>query len=344
MAGKNIVILADGTWNSPENSEVTNVVQLARAIAPRTPTGNAPQVVFYDWGVGSDGSRLWSGLTGAGIEKNIVDGYRFLVHNYEPGDALYFFGFSRGAYTVRSLAGLIRQAGILRREHEGMIPEAYRLYRERSDDSHPKDPRATAFRALHAHADRTEIDFVGVWDTVGRLGIPLLHWGAGDGEAIPFHDVKASSIIRCARHAVAIDERRVDYVPTLWEPKPGMDIQQVWFAGAHSDVGGGYAEQGLSNCALRWIIAEAEAVGLAFVAKSVQAIIPDPLGALHDELVANPLFVLRGSRMRSIEGPVHVSVRQRWEADVGNYQKSRALAKLLASVNGDWGRIEVVPW
>lgn len=113
---KHIVICADGTWQSPESDTATHVLRLAESVAPVSASG-VPQVVYYDWGVGSDGDRLSGGITGKGIDKNIQDCYRFVVHNYAPGDALYLFGFSRGAYTVRSLAGLIRNCGILRPEH-----------------------------------------------------------------------------------------------------------------------------------------------------------------------------------------------------------------------------------
>jgi len=113
---KNIIICSDGTWQSPESGTATHVLRLAEGIAPEDVSGHK-QVVFYDWGVGSEGDKFSGGITGKGIDKNIQDCYRFVVHNYEPGDGLYLFGFSRGAYTVRSLAGLIRNCGILRRAH-----------------------------------------------------------------------------------------------------------------------------------------------------------------------------------------------------------------------------------
>lgn len=117
---KRIAIFADGTWNAPTRGRATNVLQLARGVRPRT--GNTEQVVFYDWGVGTDRKELAGGITGEGIDKNIRDCYRFLVHNYDPGDKLYFFGFSRGAYTVRSLAGFIRNCGLLKREPATRFP------------------------------------------------------------------------------------------------------------------------------------------------------------------------------------------------------------------------------
>ncbi|WP_268746561.1 DUF2235 domain-containing protein [Nitrincola sp. A-D6] len=168
---KRIIICSDGTWQSPESDNPTHVLRVARAIAPEDLQGNK-QVVFYDWGVGTEGDRVRGGATGAGLDKNIMDIYRFIVHNYDDGDALFLFGFSRGAYTVRSLAGLIRNAGILRREHAELISHAYELYRQRSADSRPFKEKSTEFRQLYAVADITRIRFIGVWDTVGALGIP----------------------------------------------------------------------------------------------------------------------------------------------------------------------------
>jgi uncharacterized protein (DUF2235 family) len=234
---KRIIIFADGTWNSPEKGRATNVLQMARSVRPVA--DGTEQVVFYDWGVGTDRKEIAGGISGAGIDKNIMDCYRFLVHNYAPGDQLYFFGFSRGAYTVRSLAGFVRNCGLLQREYADHIPDAYRLYRKRTKKSHPSDDAMVAFRARYAVADLTEIEFVGVWDTVGALGIPMPFWGTLGEKEFLFHDLEPSKIIKHARHAVAIDENRIDFEPSLWNEKPGIDLKQVWFAGVHSDVGGG---------------------------------------------------------------------------------------------------------
>lgn len=345
MARKNIVILSDGTWNSPEDINTTNVVRMARVIAPFDDAKNT-QVVFYDWGVGSDGNKILGGIAGVGLEKNIKDCYRFLVHNYNPGDRLFFFGFSRGAYTVRSLAGLVRKAGILKREHAGLIAQCYSQYRRRSNSSRPGQPGAIEFRDQYAYEDRTEIAFVGVWDTVGHLGIPVPFWGTStEEENILFHDNEPSSIIRCARHAMSIDENRSDFKPALWDAKEGLDIQQVWFPGVHADVGGGYKEAGLSNIAMHWIIREAQAAGLNLVPGRVKAVADaaDPLAVMHDERRAQPMYKLRdlkGPFVRDITGPLHISAKLRWEADAQGYRtKSRAMKSLVDSVQGDWSRL-----
>lgn len=336
---KRIVILADGTWNSPEQGRPTNVLRMAHSIRPTA--AGVKQVVFYDWGVGSDRMKLAGGLTGAGIDKNIMDGYRFIVHNYDPGDALFFFGFSRGAYTVRSLAGLIRNCGILRRTFEDRIPAAYRHYRKRTADSSPDAPDSVAFRKEFAVADVTPIEFVGVWDTVGALGIPVPFWGTLGAREFLFHDTAPSRIIRHARHALSIDEDREDFLPTLWDKKPGLDLQQVWFAGVHSDVGGGYEEPGLSDIACLWMMEEASRCGLKFEPHLRSGLKPDPRAPQHNE--RKNIYLARKAVVRAIAGPLHRSVKIRWEADVDGYRaRSKALSALLASVNGDWSRVPLV--
>lgn len=332
---KKIVVFADGTWNSPEDGRPTHVLQMAQAAC------RSDQVVGYDWGVGTESQRLLGGVSGAGIDKNIMDCYRFVVHNYEPGDSLFFFGFSRGAYTVRSLAGFIRNCGLLRREHAGRIAEAYALYRSRTRSKSPWGSRAAAFRERYAVADLTPIEFVGVFDTVGTLGIPVPFWGTLGEREFLFHDTEPSRIIRHARHALSIDEEREDFTPTVWIDKPDIDLRQVWFAGVHADIGGGYEDPGLSHVASRWMADEAARFGLRFEGHLLDTLTPDPLAVLHES--RRGIYLVRGAHVRTITGPLHRSVRERWEADAHGYRKrSRALARLLESVGGDWSRIEVV--
>ncbi|HWH09146.1 MAG TPA: DUF2235 domain-containing protein, partial [Candidatus Thermoplasmatota archaeon] len=246
---KRLVVCCDGTWNTADavvdgKPCPTNVVKMARAVLPRDANG-VPQVVFYDEGIGTGGllDRVVGGATGRGLMRNVGDAYRFLVWNFEPGDEVYLFGFSRGAYTARSLAGLVRKCGILRKGQGCRFEEAYDFYR---GDVHPRDPAAAEFR--RRNSVETRIRFLGVWDTVGALGVP----GRLRGLTMRrhrFHDVKLSSTVDHAYHAVAIDERRKAFAPALWETDPanaGQVVEQAWFPGAHSDVGGGYPEAGLS--------------------------------------------------------------------------------------------------
>ncbi|MCB1663377.1 MAG: DUF2235 domain-containing protein [Pseudomonadales bacterium] len=335
---KRIVICADGTWNSPEQGAATNVLKIARAVRPQA--SGIEQICFYDWGVGTDRKKIAGGISGAGIDKNIMDCYRFIVHNYDPNDQLFFFGFSRGAYTVRSLAGFIRNCGLLKREHADKIPEAFLLYRKRTKSSSPNQATAVQFRKNYAVADLTPIEFVGVWDTVGALGIPVPFWGTLGEREFLFHDTEPSKIIQHARHAVSIDENREDFEPALWSKKPGFDIKQVWFAGVHSDIGGGYKESGLSDCANDWIIKQASSFGLEFEPHLLNAIKPDPLDKAHDE--RKGIYLARKNFVRKVNGPVHISVKQRWDQNPYNYQnKSKALSELLTSVNQVWSNVEL---
>ena len=336
---KRIAVFADGTWNSPEKGRATNVLRMARAIKPES--DGTKQVVFYDWGVGTDRKKLSGGLTGAGIDKNIMDCYRFLVHNYDAGDHLFFFGFSRGAYTARSLAGFIRNCGLLKRKHANKIPEAFRLYRKRTRASGPNEPAPTKFRRDYAVADITPIEFVGAWDTVGALGIPVPFWGTLNAREFLFHDTEPSKIVQHARHAVSIDENREDFAPVLWSDKPNVDVEQVWFAGVHSDVGGGYRQRGLGDCAIEWMLSEANKFGLRFETHFLKAVVPDPTDKQHNERTG--IYLVRGELVRGVHGPVHRTVKQRWDADAQKYRKkSKALKQLLSTVSGDWDRIDVV--
>ena len=282
---KRLVVCSDGTWNTRENTMeggVTNVVKVARLVAATAGDGTT-QVVFYDPGVGTAGSpwdRIIGGITGAGLSKNVADAYQFLVDNYEPGDQVFLFGFSRGAYTVRSTVGLIRKCGLLRKDEAHRFQEAYRFYR---GDKHPDSEEAKAFRAKHSR--EITIRFLGVWDTVGALGIPLTGLRSLTARRYQFHDVALSKIVEHACHAVAIDERRKSFEPTLWSTKqvPGQIVEQVWFAGAHSGVGGGYQKTGLSDVALQWMKERAASAGLEFDEAAASLIIhPDPNAVLVD--------------------------------------------------------------
>lgn len=311
---------------------------MARAVKPVV--GGVDQIAFYDWGVGTDRKKISGGVTGEGIDKNIMDCYRFIVHNYDRGDHLYLFGFSRGAYTVRSLAGFIRNCGLLRRQHADQIPAAYNLYRKRTKASHPDEEKAVAFRRSFAIADVTPIEYVGVWDTVGSLGIPVPFWGTLGEREFLFHDTRPSGIIQHTRHAVSIDETREDFEPTLFDKKPGLDLKQVWFAGVHSDVGGGYEEHGLSDHACKWMIKEAGVFGLQFERHLASSLVPDHTDKQHNE--RKGIYLARGKLIRTIDGALHTSVKKRWD-NVERYREtSMALKRLLESVGGDWSKIELM--
>ncbi len=244
MAPKRIVVCTDGTWNDPTAaSKLTNVDKLARAVQ-RSDARGVPQIVAYVPGVGTGADvidRWIGGATGLGISRNIRNAYTFVVQNFTPGDELFLFGFSRGAFTARSLAGLIRNAGVLRPEEGHRIGEAYDLYRSRDPQAYPTSVNASDFRRRYSYGE-TRITFIGVWDTVGALGVPLSTlgyavklWGAITGKPYlhEFHDVALSSYVDHAYHAVSIDEHREAFRPTLWDPgtrRPDQSFEQVWFA------------------------------------------------------------------------------------------------------------------
>lgn len=335
---KRIVICSDGTWDSPEEGCSTHVLRLARGIQPLAPDG-VSQVVFYDWGVGSD-RRKWSGgLSGAGVDKNILDAYRFLIHNYSPGDQLYFFGFSRGAYTVRSLAGLIRNCGILKRECADQAGECYALYRSRLDRHHPDSRSSRSLRRRCAVEKRTPIRFVGVWETVGSLGIPVPFWGMMGREEYLFHDISPSGIIQTARQALALDENRADFSPVHWEPPPGRDVREVWFAGVHGDVGGGAEPASPSaDIPFLWILREAMLCGLSPEPFLLIGITEDPTASLHRQPIG--IYHLRPTARRSVRSQdwIHRSVKARYEKQ-GARWKSPAFRALFHSADKDWSRV-----
>lgn len=342
---KRIVICADGTWNRPEqdlDKDVpTNVLKLARAIKPVAGDG-VPQQIFYDWGIGSDHDKLIGGVTGRGIHKNIMDDYRYIVQNYSPGDELYLFGFSRGAYTVRSLCGLINNCGILRRPDARLIEAAFDHYKKPGPAFAPDGEKSIAFRKAHSHPSR-EVQFVGVWDTVGALGIPLTFLGMMERKD-EFYDTKIGGNVRFARHAMAIDEQRTDFEPTIWELPQGVDMKQVWFVGAHSDVGGSYKPDGdgalLSDIALEWMMREAASVGLTTETHLRQGLNPVPTATLH--LSRRHVYRSRRPYHRPLDhgkGEVlfHKSVKQRWEQDakyrpknLADYVEEKGWTKLVS--------------
>jgi uncharacterized protein (DUF2235 family) len=286
---KRLVVLCDGTWNSADKPAVTNVCKLWKAV-DENPEAAVPQILKYEPGVGTrPWERIRGGAFGVGLSRNVRECYEFLVDNYTPGDELFFFGFSRGAFTARSLAGLVRNSGILLREQRGRVADAYRLYRSRKPEDRPSEAAAQAFRDRFSHPP-AEIEFIGVWDTVGALGIPAYRFNLfGLNKRWTFHDTTLSKYVHNAFHAISIDERRRPFVPTLWVKKEGEErppeqtVEQMWFAGVHSDVGGGYVEADPSDIPLRWLAERARDCGLAI--RPGELVGEDkPSAPLHDSL------------------------------------------------------------
>jgi len=320
---KRIIICADGTWNRPEKNLKkdfpTNVLRLARAIKPIADDG-VHQQVFYDWGVGSYYDSVVGGATGRGVHKNIMDDYRYIVQNYSSGDELYFFGFSRGSYTIRSLCGLINNCGILKRKDASLIQKAFDHYKKSGKAYSPKGVESIKFRNEYSY-DSREIKFVGVWDTVGAMGIPISFLGLFDDKD-EFYDTKMGSNISIARHALAIDEHRKDFEPTIWDNKDTMDLIQMWFTGAHSDIGGSYKPDKddtlLSDNSLTWMLEEANKFGLAIEEHLYDSINNNPYATLHNS--RRSFYRIKEKYYREINDKkgkvyVHDSVKLRWEND-----------------------------
>lgn len=300
---KRIVLCFDGTWNHLGAKHPTNVVLTAQSIAPIAKDGTA-QVVFYDDGVGTAAfEAIRGGAFGRGLVKNLEDGYRFLIFNYEPGDEIYVFGFSRGAFTARSFIGLIGTVGVLIRHEAKYAGEAIKAYRQLDRETvspgYAQQLRAERsplvvvseddreWRVRHGYDDAADlplvnIAFVGVWDTVGSLGVPKgVSFASLINRKHQFHDTSLSRMVQRARHAVAIDERRTTFAPTLWDNIDKLNgyselaqassgdlrerpYQQVWFPGTHGAVGGGGDRRGLSDNALQWVWEGAQQAGLEF--------------------------------------------------------------------------------
>lgn len=320
---KRLVVCCDGTWQKLSSSYPTNVVKIAQAVKPVGNDGT-PQIVFYDEGLGAGDEldKLVGGAFGWGIDQNIQDAYRFLSLNYNQGDEIYLFGFSRGAYTVRSLAGMVYCSGLLSRPNIRSAPEAYRIYRDR--DIKPSHPEAQGFRS--ACGERVPIALLGCWDTVGALGvpdqIPLLPIDNWFNAKYKFHDTTLSSIIQKALHAVAIDELRkvFNVTPMLKSPKfEAQVLRQVWFPGEHGCVGGGTKEQrGLSDAALQWMMSEIGnlGLGLEFEPNNVEdGIQSDP--TIYFDNKPGIIYKVTGTKRREITGDfkdLHASVKKRWQA------------------------------
>ncbi|WP_281557747.1 DUF2235 domain-containing protein [Thalassomonas sp. RHCl1] len=325
VQNKRIVICCDGTWNTPDKP--TNVVKIVRSLTPYGKDGKN-QVVFYDQGVGTyNASDRMMGIFGKGIGQNIIDAYRFIAHNYQEGDDIYCFGFSRGAYTVRALGGMLHTVGLLPKDELHTLPQAYKYYRT--------PPHKREYQR-YSHYPKPEIAVMAVWDTVGALGVPIPLLGQLTKPWVGFFDTRLTPEIKHAYQALAIDEKRPPFKPALWtgSSHPGQTIEQVWFAGCHSDIGGGYDESSLSDISLLWMIQKVASLGLDFdqsYLKDKSKVDANVCGRMHDSysLPYRLMERLGGkAEIRSLEGEldypainvsIHESVLERLKK-VDDYQ------------------------
>lgn len=298
---KNIVVCSDGTGNTAIKGRATNVFKLYEAIDLGVSSDGVRQIAFYDDGVGTERLRplaVLGGAFGFGLSRNVRQLYAEIARVYEPGDRLYLFGFSRGAFTVRTLAGLIAACGIVNRrppicdsddDLRRKVGDAYAAYRDRYRTdlmAWLRGPASNAPESVLAFRQRVAvqhdppaapgaepwqvpIEFMGVWDTVDAVGLPLPHLADLLNTSFyrfKFPDRRLGPMVRHARHALAIDDERHTFHPVLWDEERETTgrIEQVWFPGVHSNVGGGYPKQGMSLVALVWMMEEANRLGLRF--------------------------------------------------------------------------------
>lgn len=266
---RRLIICCDGTWNWPESKRETNVVRMVRALLPQH--NGVAQIIHYHEGVGTGNflDRLVGGGAGVGLSASVKACYGFLVDNYHPGDEIFLFGFSRGAFVVRSLAGMIGDVGMMRKDEMARFAEVWNWYCLGKEIRRPE-----TLDALSPHRYRNvDIECIGVWDTVGALGIPGTRLCA---KTFEFHDTALGPHVRHAFQALAIDERRGNFQAAIWVPfdrtrrrrgaaagamepehhGPEQVLRQMWFPGVHSNVGGGYEKHGMSDNTFLWMVSE----------------------------------------------------------------------------------------
>jgi uncharacterized protein (DUF2235 family) len=282
IALKRLAMFLDGTWNDPDDN--TNVWRSQLLVCDTDADGNA-QDRYYEEGVGTKRfERIRGGALGEGLDANLRHAYQWLMSRYEDGDKIYLFGFSRGAYTARSLGGLIGRCGLLLPGSPFSIQQIFERYRRGGDVPSLLDLQFRRRpRELWSHEDewlieysrRVEIDFIGVWDTVGALGIPVGRLRGLSRKSYYFHNTNPSTLYKHMYQALAVDENRKDYQASLWtlfqakdEPKPTLKpdqtVEQRWFIGAHCNVGGGYKNDALGQIPLVWMLKKATDAGLRF--------------------------------------------------------------------------------
>lgn len=324
--GKNIVICSDGTGNQYGKNN-TNVVKTYEALIK-----DKYQVAFYEPGVGTFSEkafifaplrwfgRLLGGALGIGLQRNVEDAYAYLMDVYEDGDKVFLLGFSRGAHTVRRLASMLEKCGLLQRGSRNMIPYASRMYLNKKVE----ETVIAGFKKTYCRP--CPVYFIGVWDTVSALS---------KLRPRPRLDGKLYKGIRHAYHAVSVDERRLKFPPNLWveeniDPNK-QTVEQVWFAGVHSDVGGYYDERGLSNIALSWMLKHAVNKDLRILDRFIDNLKTDPKDKQHESWSGWWRLLPYVRRKIPKGAKVHESVKKRMAAKALPHNKSYK-PKMLAKI------------
>jgi uncharacterized protein (DUF2235 family) len=346
---KRLAIFLDGTWNDVSSN--TNVWRM-RALCAATSKDSKPQLVYYDVGV----NGFLGGVFGQGLDQNIRLAYEWLIENYNDGDEIFIFGFSRGAFTARSLAGLVALEGVLKAGSPIGLAQLFKRYQKGNEESiwTLKDKEAAGDiskltdeeKWLLRYSQPTKVKMVGVWDTVGSVGVAAGNIPYISRSQFDYLQTGLFLPIQSGYHALAIDEHRSDFAPTLWTvhhyndpnvktapPRLLANVEQRWFVGAHANVGGGYENDLLAQAPLRWMMQKAESHGLSFRSEvsldgdALKAPIIDSYHSFGEGLYAlvsralnrpigpEPHVRENGDTDTNVNETIDASVFERWRAD-----------------------------
>jgi uncharacterized protein (DUF2235 family) len=354
---KRLALFLDGTWNAVDDN--TNVWRLKSLCSARS-DDEVNQLVYYEIGV----NGFWGAVFGKGLDKTITEAYEWLIDRYDPGDEVFIFGFSRGAYAARSLVGLIAKCGLLKPGAPLGVKQLYARYK-RADDTTIWDlvqtPAATAGieeQWLIKYSQRIHIKVVAVWDTVGALGLPFGHIPGVSRSTFGWLHTGLRLPIEHGFHALAIDEHRHAFAPTLWSirkpkdpkavvaaPRTLASVEQRWFVGAHPNVGGGCESDLLAQIPLRWMMKKASLHGLSFKndvdldGNASQATISDSyrqfIGGVYSKF--SPRFYRPiGEPPRDTEDGTHSNVNETIDASV--FDRYRADSSYRPPNLAEWAK------
>jgi uncharacterized protein (DUF2235 family) len=348
---KNIVVLADGTGQLGGETENTNVYNIFNMVEDRTPR----QVVFYEPGIGTGSEKIVTQATGFGISEKIMHCYQFIFENYQAGDRIYLIGFSRGSTTIRSLSNFIHHFGILPESRPDLIQQAYGLYQEEDEEKLKEQAKELISKN---HTMWVRIHFIGCFDTVAALGLPGAIWKR-ILNFFPFfryeyQELALPDSVIHAVHALAIDENRKVFHPTLWQSKikDYQTLIQVWFCGCHSDVGGGYKDHHLADIPLVWMLQNAVKRGLLIYPGNQVRPKEDANGFLHDPLKdtwwAKIVFQVQArtwDTTRSDRPIIHESVLKRFKNPQNGTEPEYSpwIMKFKPAVE-PWAKLEKQTW
>lgn len=372
---RRLVLCLDGTWNSAYDEhkrrdghtvlKPTNVLKMCRAVVPFDESSGRTQVSYYDIGVGSlaeypglsnkllyASDRIFGGGWGAGFEGNVEDALHFLVLNFERDDEVFIFGFSRGAATARAVTQFLDwNHGLPEKDDAYYLPRLFRAYVISHGAAEVQEKEIAAINTDRQKEGPSglrplkpfrpvRVKFLGVWDTVVALGSrfePVGGTAAGAGRS--FYAGRApATCVEFARQALAIDEQRFDFRPEIWVDRlPGQRMEQRWFAGVHSNIGGGYLNDGLANVAFRWMLEGATSQGLKIDPDYVRFYVPYVRDSLYDSssFLYRILDFLRGRRDAGKRDLLSVPANGNADIDASVIARMQAAPRELSPASND---------